>query len=457
VTADLAQRDETRPDAKLPPNSTVDALIRVAAARFTDLGFLAPDGLLDLPLDLGRVQSIRLDLPPGEVLQLQSIGIDAQGADDTAGVAQVRASSWHEGYERTFEPARLFDIDRPTGTVIHTEADHPAWVEVRFSHALTVTRVRVRNVSVDTARRARGLRVSVRRWWRTRVIYDGGAQLRAWRGLLKKAKAGVESEPEAVALLDVLDLTVKGEYGRAHRSLASHVSDERSRHWFRAAVNEELLRSRGLEWTVHGPQRPFRSWSEEERLDYVRDSAAVVQALQSLTPNVCFGFGSVLSVVRDKALIPHDDDLDIIVGFEPDEAATLTDGLRRVEEHLRPMGYEVSGRFAAHRHVRRPGRKRVDVFVGVFEAESISWYPGARGGLTREIVFPTGSADLLGVPCSIPAQPEVYLERLYGKGWRVPDPYFSHAWNLSDYADITGAPPKTPRQTTTSTEGAEAP
>ena len=100
----------------------------------------------------------------------------------------------------------------------------------------------------------------------------------------------------------------------------------------------------------------------------------------------------------------------------------------------------MTGTFAAHRHVRRPGRKRVDVFVGLFEGEAVSWYPGARGGLTRAIVFPPGSADLLGVTCAIPAQPEVYLERLYGEGWRVPDPYFSHAWNVAAYADIRGAP-----------------
>ncbi len=148
----------------------------------------------------------------------------------------------------------------------------------------------------------------------------------------------------------------------------------------------------------------------------------------------------MLSVVRDKALIPHDDDLDIIIGFEPTAAPTLTDALRLVEDHLRPLGYDVTGAFAAHRHVRRPGRKRVDVFVGIFEGEAIAWYPGARGALTRDIVFPPTSADLLGVPCAIPAQPEVYLERLYGAGWRVPDPYFSHRWDISAYADIAGAP-----------------
>jgi hypothetical protein len=421
----------------LPLHPTVDELIRVAAG-FIDLGYLGPDGLLDLPLDGGRVLGLRIELPAGQVLHLQSIGVDAEGVPDIAEMAQVRASSWQGGPEPGFEPARLFDIDHPTGTVIHTGADRPAWVEIRFSRPLGLTRLRLRNVSDETARRARGLKVSMKTRWRSRVIYDSEARRRAWLDLLGEAKARADADPETLALLDVLDLTVRGEYARAHTSLAAHVSDEQARRQFVAAVNDGLLPARGLEWTAHGPKRPFRSWSDAERADYVRDTADVVEALRSLTPDVCFGFGSVLAAVRDKALIPHDDDLDVIVGFEPDAAATLSDGLRLIEEHLRPLGFEVTGPFVAHRHVRRPGRKRVDVFVGIFEGESISWYPGARGGLTRTIVFPPIPADLLGVPCWIPAKPEVYLESLYGEGWRVPDPFFRHDWNSSAYADISG-------------------
>jgi hypothetical protein len=100
-------------------------------------------------------------------------------------------------------------------------------------------------------------------------------------------------------------------------------------------------------------------------------------------PQLCLGFESVLATGRDRALIPHDDDLDVIVGFEPDAARTLADGLRLIEEHLRPLGFEVTGPFVAQRHVRRPGRKRVEVFVGIFEGEAISWYPGARGATHR--------------------------------------------------------------------------
>jgi hypothetical protein len=241
-------------------------------------------------------------------------------------------------------------------------------------------------------------------------------------------------------LLAVVDLTVRGEYVRAHRKLA-RVTDDAGRRRLRDLLNERLLPDRGLEWTAHGPKRPFRRWSEAERVDYVGDGAMVIDALRSLTPDVCLGFGSVLAVVRDHALIPHDDDLDIIIGFEPSMATTIDDALGLIEGHLRPQGFEVAGSFATHRHVRRPGRKPVDVFVGIAEGDAISWYPGPRGGLTREVVFPPQTAELLGVACPIPARPEVYLERLYGPGWRVPDPGFSHRWDLSAYADLTAARP----------------
>ena len=155
---------------------------------------------------------------------------------------------------------------------------------------------------------------------------------------------------------------------------------------------------------------------------------------------MCFGFGSALAIVRDHALIPHDDDLDIIVGFEPDEASSIADGLTAVERHLRGLGYEVGGpSYDAHRHVRLPGRK-----AGRRVRRASSRASRSRGTRRRAAGSPgtwciqPSSAPLLGVRCRIPAQPEAYLERMYGTGWRVPDPYFNHPWNVSEYADIRG-------------------
>ena len=424
---------------------TVADLIDVGARDFVDLGFLAPNGMLDVPVDAGHLRSIRLELPPGHALALQTARIDSPAGDDL--VPDVRMSSSDDLDGQPLVPSRLFDLDHPTGTAFRTQADRPAWAEFRLEPASPVSRIRLRNVIGETARDARGLRITGKARLRTHVLYDGAAQLQAWRRLVTAATAEAASDPTALALLEVLALTVRGDYARAHRSLVAHVDDEAQRRQFRARVNEALLPARGIEWTVHGPRRPFRTWSEAERLDYVIHSAEVVDALRALTPDVCLGFGSVLSVVRDRALMPHDDDLDVIIAFEATTAPTIADGLRLIDRHLEPLGFEVSGEFATHRHVRRPGRQPVDVFVGIFEDDAIAWYPGARGGLTRAIVFPPVPAELLGVPCLIPAQPETYLERLYGPGWRVPDPYFSHAWDRSAYADIMGAADASPSAT----------
>ena len=65
------------------------------------------------------------------------------------------------------------------------------------------------------------------------------------------------------------------------------------------------------------------------------------------------------------------------------------------------------GNYSAHRQIGRNNRgKHVDVFVGLFEGDAISWYPGTRGALDRDTMYPTTTAPLLGVECPIPARAE---------------------------------------------------
>lgn len=423
------------------PEAPLAELVRRAASEFADLGFEGPDGRLDLDLAGRVVTAVRLQRPRRSILGLQSFAVDPAAdapAHDAppngAAVAAVRPSSWDPAFRRDDVASRLTAFDEPNGTVIQTREEDGPQIDLELDRPTPVARLRLRNGPEETPAAAHGLRVSVRGRWRWERVYDGATRTAAWRRLVD----GIKPRLDRPGPLEVLDATVRAEYGRAHRLLPRRVEDESERAAFRALVNERLLPERGLEWTTHGPQRPFRVWSASEQVEYVRDAAEVVRALEGLTPNACLGFGSVLAVVRDRALIPHDDDLDVIVAFEPAEAATLHAALDRIEGHLRPLGFDVTGAFTAHRHVRRPGRKRVDVFVGIFEGDSIAWYPGPRGVITREMVFPPATAELLGVPCRIPADPEAYLERTYGPGWRTPDPFFSHAWNPSAYADLAG-------------------
>jgi hypothetical protein len=406
------------------------------ARRFPELGYLGPHGILSVPVDVGAVTSLRLELPR-QFLHLQSIGLVATDGSDAAAGAQVTVSSWYGTYEDRFDAARLFDWDHPSGTTVHTLKDELSWLEVSFPRPVRLEEVRLRNVGNATAARASRLKVSARTRWRRHVLFDGATRHEELATL-----AGQHSgppDPDVDALMPVLLDTFRGAYPEAKRRLADLDLDPEVVKAFKAVVNETLLPSRDLLWTIHGPCRSFRFWSPEEKESYVRFSVEVVDALRAVTPHVSFGFGAVLSVVRDRALIPHDDDLDVIIGFEPEEARTLAEGLRIVEAALKQAGFSVRGNYSAHRQVARsPRGKHVDVFVGLFEGDAISWYPGTRGALDRKTMYPTITAPLLGVECPIPAQPEAYLATLYGEGWRSPDPHFAHRWDRSAYADLAG-------------------
>jgi len=415
------------------------ALVDDISRQFPDLGYLGPGGVLRVPVDVGRVTRLRLELPK-EFLHLQSIGLETHDGSDASAGATVTASSWYGDYGAKFDPARLFDWDHPDGTTVHTEKDEPSWVEVRFARPVRLTEIRLRNVNKATATRAQRVRVVVHTRWRRHVLFDGGARHKELRAAVAAYDLG-DADPQVRALVPALVDTFRGAYAAARKDIEACEPDPDLLKAFRGVVNAELLPSRRLLWTIHGPTRSFRFWSPAEQSAYVQFATEVVAALREVTPHVCFGFGAVLSVVRDRALIPHDDDLDIIIGFEPEEAATLAAGLSVVTTALEERGFSVRGNYSAHRQVGRNHRgKHVDVFVGLFEGDAISWYPGTRGALDRDTMYPTTTAPLLGVDCPIPARPETYLAALYGEGWHTPDPHFAHRWDRSAYADLAGGP-----------------
>ena len=215
---------------------------------------------------------------------------------------------------------------------------------------MRLTAIRLRNIVGETSTRAARLRVLVRTRFRSHVLFDGGRRHKELRAVAAGIDTGGDHDLEV--LRDVLVDTASGAYAKGKEKLASPDLDADLVKAFRGLVNEQLLPSRQLMWTIHGPCRSFRFWSEDEQLTYVRFASEVVDVLRDLTPHVSLGFGSVLSVVRDRALIPHDDDLDLIIGFEPQEAATLADGLALVATFLTERGYAVRGNWSAHRQVR---------------------------------------------------------------------------------------------------------
>ncbi|WAX98152.1 hypothetical protein N7E70_028995 (plasmid) [Aminobacter sp. NyZ550] len=205
----------------------------------------------------------------------------------------------------------------------------------------------------------------------------------------------------------------------------------------RPLINESFLKERELEWTAHGFMRSFRFWSRAEKAAYLEFANQVTATIaDKLSPNVCLGYGAALAIARSNDLIPHDDDLDLIVAMPLAEYGSITAAVKAVEDTLSTAGYVCEGSYVSHRHVALPGGYCIDVFVGVEEDGLFTSYPGPRRVLKMDDVFPTGTKQLFGQDCAVPRDLERYISVVYGENWREPDPGFSHNWDREAFGDL---------------------
>lgn len=417
-------------------------IVREAHDRFPELDVLRPGGELRLDLEGRHVDRVRLELTSRAGLRLQTLELVATyglGSRELAEGATVTASSWGRPSADDFSAARLLD-PRADGPAFQSVVEERPWLEIALAEPVDLDALVVRSIQARSAAANRDLRVLIGSPGEDlHTVFDAHEQEARLRLLLEElvAQSAEDLRPELTLMTSLLGLTLAGRYPEARAALkAAKGFPEASARTYKQVVNAGFLMDRSLEWTSHGPLRSFRFWSHDEKVAYIEFAVEVADALADLTPNVAFGFGAALAVVRDHDLIPHDDDLDLIIAFEPDEATTLPQAHARVEEFLTARGFTVSGDFFGHRHVGRRGKKKVDVFSGVFEGDRVSWYPGVRRGLTRDTMFPTTRAELLGVEVPLPARPEEYLAAVYGTGWNSSDPGFKHTWRKRDWLDL---------------------
>lgn len=426
------------------PAAIVDDVAQLARTAFADLDFLGPRGELAIVRPLPKTTKIRIQLPGTQFLQLHSVELFGEGLTDPVAQTTRTASSYWKDFERLLAEGRLFDGAGTHQKGFHTGKDDQPWLDIAFARPTDLSHIVIRNADTHTSLRARGIQVLAEGAdGHTTMLYDGRDRARRFAETIESmcTYSSWSAEPGRAELARLLGDIVAGDSEAADKRLKAidgiSPADQKA---VRDRASRSLLAARKMEWTSHGIRRSFRFWSEGERRRYTGFTVETVRDLESLTPQVCFGFGSVLAVVREGALIKHDDDLDVIIGFEPHEASTLAEARALVTEHLTALGYKVSGDHLAHVFVTKGDQVKIDVFVGLFEGDDIAWYPGTRGSLQRHDMFPTSEGMLLGHRCPLPRNPLIYLEKVYGRSWRVPDPGFIHKWRRRPYDDISGLP-----------------
>ena len=168
--------------------------------------------------------------------------------------------------------------------------------------------------------------------------------LREVTELLQSAN-GVSAEADLRAAAQVLFEIAKGHHGDADNRLnADSGLSSDVRRAIRKSLNEGFLRSLDCEWTTHGITRSFRFWSNAEIVPYLHCANEVVRHLRKVSPNVCYGFGFVLGMLRGGSFIPHDNDVDVLIAIKREECTGLSSLLARVKAFLESWGYLVHGR-----------------------------------------------------------------------------------------------------------------
>ena len=146
-----------------------------------------------------------------------------------------------------------------------------------------------------------------------------------------------------------------------------------------------------------------------------------------------------MGLVRDKDLIDHDDDIDIVVALPLAAVKNLPNALNLVASFLQKNNYKIEGVFFGHLWVRTLLGDRVDVFIGLIENDfQLSIYPSSRKNLTYKDVFPTKDFNLYDIKLPFPKSPQEYLRKTYGQSWQEPNINFNHPWDRLSYADLDG-------------------
>lgn len=395
----------------------------------------------------GEIRSIRLQIPTMNPLHLHSIKITDENGKRIATPEDVTVhlSGQDERFGKLSDDEqidRLFSTSGKHKYAFYTSKIKSSWVVIHFKDPIYIKDLVVNNVPGHIDPRwhapqcALGLIVSVsdnlKDW---KQVFDlGGVNNFEHKAIKIAYKHKLNSYVHGDEIFMFTKAVLRSQKKKTVE--LNRVLPAEYKPVLFKQINELILNARDMEWTSHGMKRSFRYWTRLEKQEYIRSAMKIMDELKELSPDVTFGFGSVLAAIRDKDMLPHDDDMDTLIAFKKSQVKTYVQAMNLVEEFLAKRGYYViEKKFNVCK--TQIGTHKVDVFVGIYEDDgTIGWYPNKRHILKRSDIFPTKNIKILGEDYSVPKNADKYLEYVYTKDWKHPDPGFKYYRDRSMYSDI---------------------
>ena len=157
----------------------------------------------------------------------------------------------------------------------------------------------------------------------------------------------------------------------------------------------------------------------------MRELITIIEDLGYPTFATC---GTLLGLVRDKSLLPFDDDIDLNVVLPAGDHKSAAEQFVQLVPKLTAAGIECSLVEPTRTIIKLPKVDGfiVDLFPAYGTEEAFFVYPYSFADLPRSDFLPLQPCHVSDLP--IPKHPETVLEVNYGPGWVSPDQRYVFPW-----------------------------